>query len=79
MFRSGCCWHRGKGKVFYFRPGHEAFPVYYQPEIQKVIINAVKWAAPTDAPEVVYGNTAPVVPFVSHMEGKTIQGLHEKK
>ena len=79
VFRSGCCWHRGKGKVFYFRPGHEAFPVYYQPEIQKVIINAVKWAAPTDAPEVVYGNTAPVVPFVSHMEGKTIQGLHEKK
>ena len=79
VFRSGCCWHRGKGKVFYFRPGHEAFPVYYQPEIQKVIINAVKWAVPTDAPEVVYGNTAPVVPFVSHMEGKTIQGLHEKK
>ena len=60
VFRSGCCWHRGKGKVFYFRPGHEAFPVYYQPEIQKVIINAVKWAVPTDAPEVVYGNTAPV-------------------
>jgi trehalose utilization protein len=46
IFRSGCCWTRGKGKIFYFRPGHEAFPTYYQKEVRRVIANAVKWAAP---------------------------------
>ena len=34
VFRSGCCFHRGKGKIFYFRPGHETFPIYYQPEVK---------------------------------------------
>ncbi len=48
VFRSGCCWHRGRGKVFYFRPGHETFPVYFQPEVLKVIGNAVQWATPPD-------------------------------
>ena len=57
VFRSGCCYYRGKGKVFYFRPGHETFPIYHQPEIQKVITNAVKWAAPIKFPELTYGNT----------------------
>lgn len=61
VFRSGCCYYRGKGKVFYFRPGHETFPIYHQPEIQKVITNAVKWAAPIKFPELTYGNTKPVV------------------
>jgi trehalose utilization protein len=46
VFRSGCCWNRGQGKVFYFSPGHELYPIYYQPEIRRVIANAVKWAAP---------------------------------
>ena len=46
VFRSGCCYNRGKGKVFYFRPGHETYPIYYLPEIQKVIGNAVKWGCP---------------------------------
>lgn len=46
VFRSGCCYHRGYGKVFYFQPGHETYPTYYQENIQKVIINAVKWAKP---------------------------------
>lgn len=62
VFRSGCCFNRGKGKVFYFRPGHETFPVYHQPEIQKVIENAVKWATPGSSPKLVYGNTAPLEP-----------------
>jgi trehalose utilization protein len=44
VFRSGCCYHRGRGKIFYFRPGHETYPTYYQPEVQRVIANAVKWA-----------------------------------
>jgi len=47
VFRSGCCWNRGAGKVFYFRPGHEFNPTYHVPQIQKIITNAVKWAAPT--------------------------------
>lgn len=46
VFRSGCCWTRGKGRVFYFRPGHEVFPTYYHPQVRRVIANAVRWAAP---------------------------------
>lgn len=45
-FRSGCVWQIGKGRVFYFRPGHETFPVFRQPEALRVIRNAVKWAKP---------------------------------
>ncbi|RMD77945.1 MAG: trehalose utilization protein ThuA [Lentisphaerae bacterium] len=45
VFRSGCCWRRGKGKVFYFRPGHETYPIFYNEEIQKVLVNATNWAA----------------------------------
>ena len=44
VFRSGATWQRGMGRIFYFRPGHETFPVYYQKEIQTVITNAVRWA-----------------------------------
>ena len=29
VFRSGCCWKRGQGKIFYFRPGHETYPIYH--------------------------------------------------
>jgi len=46
VFRSGCCWKRGAGRIFYFRPGHETLPTYNQPEVQRVILNAVHWAAP---------------------------------
>lgn len=46
VFRSGCCWHRGKGKVFYFRPGHETLPIYYNDNVLKVLYNGVLWAAP---------------------------------
>ena len=44
-FRSGCLWHLGKGKVFYFRPGHETYPVYRQAEPLRVIENACRWMA----------------------------------
>jgi trehalose utilization protein len=46
VFRSGCCFHRGKGKIFYFRPGDELYPTYYQPNILRVITNSVYWASP---------------------------------
>jgi trehalose utilization protein len=42
-FRSGCVWQIGKGRVFYFRPGHETFPVYQQAEPLRVIENGVRW------------------------------------
>ncbi|MCL2831738.1 MAG: ThuA domain-containing protein [Treponema sp.] len=48
VFRSGCTWRRGEGKVFYFQSGHETFPIYYQNEVQLVITNAVKWACPVE-------------------------------
>ena len=44
VFRSGVTFTRGYGKIFYFQPGHEAYPVYYDKNIQKVITNAVHWA-----------------------------------
>ena len=46
LFRSGCCWKRGAGKVFYFQPGHEVNPSYNHPIIRQIIRNAVHWAAP---------------------------------
>ena len=46
VFRSGCCWQRENGKVFYFQPGHETLPVYHQQDILRVIKNAVHWAKP---------------------------------
>jgi trehalose utilization protein len=58
VFRSGCCFERGQGKIFYFRPGHETHPTYHQPEVQRVISNAVRWAAPTSRPPFKPGNRA---------------------
>lgn len=46
VFRSGCVFHRGAGRIFYFQPGHETFPTYHNPEIQRVIANGVKYVAP---------------------------------
>jgi len=52
VFRSGCTFRRGRGKIFYFQPGHESFPTYHNKEIQKVIINAVNWVYnPAPSPE----------------------------
>lgn len=59
VFRSGCCYTRGRGKIFYFRPGHESFPTYFQPTVRRVIANAVRWAAPSAGPAPVFGNAAP--------------------
>lgn len=47
-FRSGCCYVRGNGKIFYFQPGHESYPTYYNKDVQTVIKNAVRWAEPVN-------------------------------
>ncbi len=47
VFRSGLTFRRGAGRIFYFRPGHETFPIYHDPAVRKVLANAVRWAAPT--------------------------------
>jgi trehalose utilization protein len=59
VFRSGCCYTRGKGRIFYFRPGHETFPTYHQREVQRVIANAVRWLAPGDGPVFKLGDSEP--------------------
>jgi trehalose utilization protein len=46
VFRSGCTFERGHGRIFYFRPGHETFPIFYNETVLRVITNAVRWAKP---------------------------------
>jgi trehalose utilization protein len=46
VFRSGGCWRRGKGKIFYFSPGDQMYPIYHHSEIKRVLANAVEWARP---------------------------------
>lgn len=60
IFRSGCCYQRGRGKIFYFRPGHETYPTYYQREVLQVIVNGVNWAAPGNSPKLIFGNHKPL-------------------
>lgn len=50
VFRSGCCYKRGLGKVFYFRSGHEEYPTFYREDIARILINAANWAAPSGGP-----------------------------
>lgn len=60
VFRSGCCYQRGNGRIFYFRPGHESYPTYRHPEIQQVLRNAVRWAAPRTMAARRFGQHAPL-------------------
>lgn len=55
VFRSGCTFTRGLGRIFFFSPGHETFPIYFMPEVQRIITNGVKWAAPTYSGEITTG------------------------
>lgn len=52
VFRSGVAFQRDSGKIFYFSPGHETYPIYHDPVIVKVIGNAIRWAAP----QVIFGD-----------------------
>lgn len=61
VFRSGCCYFRGNGKIFYLKPGHEMYPIFYNKEIQQVIKNAVKWAAPIAGARRNFGKAVPAL------------------
>jgi trehalose utilization protein len=50
VFRSGLTYQRGAGRIFYFRPGHEAYPTYHDPNVRQVLVNAVRWAHNAAAP-----------------------------
>jgi trehalose utilization protein len=55
VLRSGCTFQRGYGKIFYFQPGHESYPTYYNEKVQRVLQNAAEWARPVilaDSPSV---------------------------
>lgn len=60
VFRSGFVFNRGLGKCFYFRPGHEAQPTYYNEHIQRVILNGIRYVNPKDRlanmPDIRYGH-----------------------
>ena len=51
VFRGGCCFRRGRGRIFYFSPGDQDYPVYHHPDVRRVIANAVRWAAPAGGRE----------------------------
>ena len=63
VFRSGCCWERGHGRIFYFRPGHETFPIFYDETVRRVLTNAVRWAAPRVQIEDNCPNVEPIEPL----------------
>jgi trehalose utilization protein len=46
----GMVWTRGRGRIFYFQPGHPDYPVYLQEEVRQVLHNAVRWCAHRSAP-----------------------------
>lgn len=61
IFRSGCCFRRGHGRIFYFQPGHETHPTYYDENVLKVITNAIRWATPPKRPTPrAFGNRPPL-------------------
>jgi len=70
VFRSGCCFYRGRGKIFYFRPGHETYPVFYNQGVLKVIENAAKWAAPAGGPAPNFGHFPKPIEEVTEWDGQ---------
>lgn len=77
VFRSGCTWTRGNGKIFYFRPGHETYPIYHDKNVRQILANAAVWARPQGhwATPLV----APNVPVEKALEPLVAKGpsLHE--
>jgi trehalose utilization protein len=63
VFRSGCCYQRGRGRIFYFRPGHETHPTYFHPDVRRVIANAARWASAPGGEAPMFGNRPPLEPL----------------
>jgi trehalose utilization protein len=59
VLRSGCGWRRGRGRIFYFSPGHQTDPVYHHPAIRRVLGNAVGWAHGSERAEAARSTHAP--------------------
>ena len=78
VFRSGLTWRRGAGNIFYFRPGHETYPTYHDANVQRVILNAVKWAY-NPAARITDPSAAPNVPVEKALEPIVERGpkLHQ--
>ena len=78
VFRSGCTFRRGKGKIFYFGPGHETFPIYHDSRVRRIIANAARWAAPSGSPY--FGEGRRVEPPLSPIAAKheVDESLHRK-
>ncbi|SEM59998.1 Trehalose utilization protein [Loktanella fryxellensis] len=79
VFRSGLTYKRGAGNVFYFRPGHETYPTYFDDNVKRVLTNAVKWAH-NPAARVADVTDAPNVPVDTALEPLTARGgsLHAR-
>jgi len=81
VFRSGVTFLRDNGKIFYFSPGHETYPIYHDPIVVKVIGNAIRWAAPQ---EIFSGRTSgepkacEKILTQNPLEGIKTAGLHKK-
>ncbi len=45
VFRSLMTWRRGHGRVVYFRPGHETYPTYHDPNVRRIVANSAAYAA----------------------------------
>jgi trehalose utilization protein len=66
VFRSACTWQRGNGRVFYFRPGHETYPVFYKEEVLRILANGCRWARRRLSESTfVFPNTDPLEPLSS--------------
>lgn len=79
VFRSGATFRRGKGKIFYFSPGHETFPIYHDPTVQRILANGVQWAAPTGTQY--YGTGRNIPDSLSPISKQHVvdETLHKKK
>ena len=70
IFRSGCCYKRGLGKIFFFRPGHEEYSTYYRDDVTRIIANAVEWACPNGITKPTMGHVEPLENVKDKFEGK---------
>ena len=62
VFRSGCTFRRGQGRIFYFRPGHETYPIYFDSNVKQILANSAVWAANSNSSDRQFSAQARHVP-----------------